>query len=191
MKKAIAIILAVIIAGAVCTYFSCNYKKEIKFESNKYSSFKVSDFGDYQDLYCQENKSGTIVFSSYSDLVIASYSEESFHEQLNSINAKYTFLNDAVFEEDSDSENIEREKGKKYYLIPDNHFTIKNWSFDVIEGEAYPHYIDIIGYNEKTFQIAYLSFFDSDIDYICEYEENENNDYMPKFIKKYFKYNFE
>ena len=45
----------------------------------------------------------------------------------------------------------------------------------------------MIGISEEKKSIAYLYFYDGDLDYIAE--ENEKNP-MANFVKEYFKYKF-
>lgn len=62
----------------------------------------------------------------------------------------------------------------------------------MLEGKSpnfsIPKDIDLIAVNESSRQIAYLTFYDQDIDYLCKSDKQDG--YMKKFVKKYFKYKF-
>ncbi|MCM1115494.1 MAG: hypothetical protein NC397_08380 [Clostridium sp.] len=178
-KKIVCIVVSVLIILiiALCIIFSNNYVKKVDFEKDNYSSFSVSDFGNYESIYCQNSRTGSPLFHSDCSLVIASYSEVEFRNKLADCN-NYAFQNEIVWCDETS------------YLLPDTEFDINDWSFRVLKGDNYPNIIDFIALNSVENKIAYLTFCDSDLDYLCTKEDNMNNDFMQKFILKHFKYDF-
>ena len=47
----------------------------------------------------------------------------------------------------------------------------------------------MIAFNDKEYKIAYLEFYDRDIDFISE--KGTDSESMKSFVGSYFKYNFE
>lgn len=175
MRK-ISIIILVIFTISLTSYFFNNHKTVIDFKDNKYSGFSLNDFGNYDNIYCQETKTGTFFFPSFTNLVVATYDTSVYDLQIDWINNNYIFLQQPVKEYDGSG-----------YAVPEPEFDISNWHFKVIDDEGYPNYINLIAYNSSDKKIAYLSFIDTEINSLCE--ESEKKDYMKTFIKKYFRYN--
>lgn len=186
-RKLLIIISAVIVVCLVAfSYFSNNYietglekyNEKISQNSN-YINFSLNELGSYDDVYFQSTKTGGFIFSSYGSMLIASYNDADFIKQLNSVNA-FNYQSDVIFFDDSK------------YTLPETEFYINDWHFKVLEGKSpnfsIPKDIDLIAVNESSRQIAYLTFYDQDIDYLCKSDKQDG--YMKKFVKKYFKYKF-
>ena len=178
-KKVFIFIICLIVLFVSVYYFANNYTHKIDFENNQYSNFTIDDFGNYSNIYCQECKTGTTLFPTYTCLAILTYEQPQFEEQLLTIE-KYSYLEAPIVENGYDN-----------YIVPENEYTIGDWLFKVVYDVSLPNYMDIIGINTQSKQIAYMSFFDSEINYLCTFKQNENNDYMYHFTKKYFKYDFD
>ena len=76
-----------------------------------------------------------------------------------------------------------------YYLIPEVEFSIGSYNFRVLAGEGflYPHNIGFIATSDKKNSVAYLYFYDQDLDIISK--DNKKGS-MEKFIKNYFEYDW-
>lgn len=95
---------------------------------------------------------------------------------------KYTFLDKKVISKFDES---------KYY-ISEYEFSINSYIFNVIAEDGkhnmqFPHSFSMIGTSDKKKSIAYLYFYDTDLDYIGE--KNIKNP-MANFVKEYFDYDF-
>ena len=79
----------------------------------------------------------------------------------------------------------------KDYQIPETEFSIKSFTFKVLGDNGnekkfeYPMYFAMIATSDEKNSIAYLSFGDSDLDYISETNEEGS---MAKFVKEYYRY---
>ncbi|MFR5877035.1 MAG: hypothetical protein ACLUFN_11175 [Eubacterium sp.] len=178
-KCKITLLITTVLIISLCLYFYCNNKKIIDFEHNTVSNFSTEDFGNYESIYCQETKSGTLLFPEQTCLIITSYSESSFSNNIKNLNKNYNYLENPLLYDDNN-----------YYIIPSSSFSIGDWNFKIILSDAYPNYIDMVATNSNLHKIAYLSYVDTDRDTLCSIDDNENNKFMEKFVKKKFKYNF-
>ena len=70
---------------------------------------------------------------------------------------------------------------------PSVEFSLNSYVFRVLEGNGYPKSFGMIGTSDEHQRIAYLYFYDSDLDKIGESDDRNN---MSKFVKSYFDYDF-
>lgn len=189
-KKPIRIILIIvsvlIILKLITLPFLGDYTLHGKYFLNKNEllcTVDLSKLGDYEKYKYQIHHENMAIFSSDASVLTAEYSTEKYQNQLDYIEDNYTFLNEPV-KDIYDNGNIN-------YLIPENEFDIGKWHFRVVsysdEYEDYPHHIEMIAQNDDDCKIAYLDFYDSDLDCIGE---NGSQGSMENFIKEYFNYNF-
>ena len=97
---------------------------------------------------------------------------------------------------DDDYAFLKKEVKSKFdetkYYITENEFLINSYKFRVIDDTQssnieYPKSFGIIGTSDDKNSIAYLYFYDFDLDYIGK----EDKDFsMANFVKEYFKYDF-
>lgn len=188
-RKTIIIIISsvVIVCLGVFIYFNNNYTEkgiekynELINTNSNLMNFSLEEIGLYDDIEFQSTKTGDFLFSSYGSLIVASYNDIEFEKQLMVLdNLKYQ--TEPIFFDESK------------YALPETEFQIGDWRFKVLESKS-PNYfipkdIDIIAVNNSMYEIAYLTFYDQDVDYLCK--ESEKDGYMEYFVKKYFKYDFE
>lgn len=183
VKKGIAIIIVIFAVLAVFVY-AANNKRPMEYAQNHFpeNSFTVGDFGSYEDLYYHEASVG---FSD-TGTAIASYSDEAFRRQLKNVEA-FPYLTKPVVSIAGEDTAGCRETE---YIVPDPAFEIGEWHFRVLITKDLPCYLDMVGVNENERKIAYLTFFDSSLDYLCREKENKDGRFMEHFVKKYFKYDF-
>lgn len=145
--------------------------------------FRQNTIGDYRDYsYSLHRIDG--IFSSDGSVLIADYEQEAFEEQLKSIDRSYRFLTEQITDEKH-----------CWILSPPSVFRIGNWTFRTLDESqaenrscnSFPKSIQMIAVNEQSMRIAYLDFYDSDLDYLAEQGET---DYMESFIKENFSVNF-
>lgn len=182
-KKSIivTVIIFLLILFSVLVYFDCNNTtKGIENYNEEYNKFALYELGDYKNVYYQCTKTGGYLFTSYGSLIVADYNENSFNEQIKLLDTN-NYQNEPVLFDEAK------------YILPETDFNIGSWNFKTLVNTDlnydYPKVIKFIAINKNEQKIAYLTFYDQDIDYLCEINEREN--YMPKFVKKYFKYKFQ
>ncbi|MBE6742552.1 MAG: MerR family transcriptional regulator [Ruminococcaceae bacterium] len=184
----VTILILTLVILCLCWLFNPHYTLYGRFamvtDSEATDFFNKDNIGVYYDYSYRlcRNKS---LFPHDASTLIANYYEEDFDNQKECIYDNYGFLEETViYEADGD------------YMSPPPIFTIGNWTFKTIvydnikneDLQYFPYSLQMIGINEKTKQIAYLDFYDSELDFIAEAGE-EN--YMNDFIKKNFKIDFE
>jgi hypothetical protein len=187
-KHKILIVLGIIVICLVAFgYFSNNYtvtgidKYNEEINSNPdFMNFSLDEIGSYKDIYFQSTKTGGFLFSSYGSLIVADYDDDTFEKQLAVVNNLQYQTEPILFEDSS------------CYILPETEFQINDWDFKILENKSsnytMPKDIDFIAVNKSSNQIAYLTFYDQDLDYLCK--AKDKNGYMVRFVKKYFNYKF-
>lgn len=135
----------------------------------------------YEDISYKYNHFSIILFETDTMTLVVNYDEETYEREKEKLTEKYKFLDQTVV---SDFD-------KNKYYIPEYEFSINNYDFKVVDGNdnykaKYPKSFGMIGISDEKKSIAYLYFYDYDLDYI----ENDNESPMVDFVKKYFKYDF-
>lgn len=134
--------------------------------------FNETNIGEYKDAYFQLYHKNMFIFESDSSTLVASYSDAEYAKQVEFLNQEITFLE------------------KDEYGVHGN-FSINNWDFQVCVSEEsnIPKDFAMVAFNDEECKIAYLEFYDRDIDYVSE-DENDK-DAMVEFVEYYFKYHFQ
>ena len=122
----------------------------------------------YENIHYQYRKINYFPFYAETMLLIVTYDEETYKNELEKID-RMAFLQNPI------------NNNKGDYLIPKHEFVINNYSFKVLNGDNYyyPKTIGLIATSDKNNNIAYLYFEDADIDIITN---------MENFIEFSFKY---
>lgn len=141
----------------------------------------IEDLPTSQAVSYQYNRASIIIFETETLTLVVKYDEEIYKKEKEKLTEKYKFLDHKVIS-DYDKE--------KYY-IPEYQFSINNYKFKVADESdsykaEYPKSFGMIGISDEEKSIAYLYFYDYDLDYIQSDEESP----MAGFVKKYFKYDF-
>lgn len=113
-----------------------------------------------------------LIFSSETMLLRVSYDKKIYEAEKYKLFETYTFLDHPVSMD-------------QCYLIPESEFSINSYEFRVIDEKStehtyYPHFFGLIATSDKYHRIAYMCFYDYDLDYI--------SGSMANFVKKYFPY---
>lgn len=132
-------------------------------------------------IYYKYNHIYMVLFETDTLTLVVNYNEETYTKEKERLLDQYTYLDHKVIS-DYDSE--------KYY-IPEYEFKVNNYDFKVADEyetykAQYPKSFGMIGFSDKNKSIAYLYFYDTDLDYIS----SDNESPMSDFVKKYFKYDF-
>lgn len=178
----ISIVFIVVIFLIVCTFLHNNHSVsgvdkyyELSESDSDYINFSIDEFGTYDKLSFRSKRTGNFLFKSYGSMFIAQYGEKEYYIQKDKLKS---------FHYQSDSVLFDSEK----YALPQTEFVIDNWNFRVLENispnYSFPKSIDFIAINDTEKKIAYMTFFDQDLDYLCEKDNVEH--FMEKFIDKYF-----
>ncbi|HCW52748.1 MAG TPA: hypothetical protein DG753_03195 [Clostridium sp.] len=135
------------------------------------------DYGTYYKY----NHIYRIIFETDTLTLVVNYSEETYTKEKERLLKEYKYLDHKVIS-DLDSE--------KYY-IPEYEFKVSTYDFKVADQsetykDQYPKSFGMIGFSDENKSIAYLYFYDTDLDYISR----DNESPMSDFVKKYFKYDF-
>lgn len=143
---------------------------------------KLEDLPEYENIEYKYTNKSILFFESHSVALIVEYNDNTFESEKKKLDEQYTFLN----------EKIKSDFDKNKYYIPEYEFSIESYTFRVIDknntsNTKFPKSFGMVGISEEKKRIAYLYFYDEDLDYIGE--ENEENP-MANFLKEYFKYKF-
>lgn len=123
-------------------------------ENNRYDDdFDFEKFGEYESISNYKYHSMAI-FQQEAYTTILKYSEDNFEAEINNIEDSRKFY----------STPIEKEEAEPV-------FSYAGFDFRVEISEWYPKEMHLVGINEETHEIAYVSFQDYDLDSIWDYEE--------------------
>lgn len=186
-KKCLLIFMIVLMVSFTgCSKYSTDIQKYLNSGTNidtdaKNFMPKLEELPKYQDISYKYNHSSIILFESDAITLVVEYDEETYEKEKEKLTEKYKFLDQKVVSD------FDKDK----YYIPEYEFQINNYDFKVVEESdnykaKYPKSFGIIGTSDEEKSIAYLYFYDSDLDYI----EEDNESPMVDFVKEYFKYDF-
>ena len=141
----------------------------------------IEDLPKYKDISYKYNHFSIILFKTDAITLVVNYDEETYEKEKEKLAEKYKFLDHKVV---SDFD-------KSKYYIPEYEFSINNYDFKVGDGNdnyeaRYPKSFGMIGTSDEKKSIAYLYFYDDDLDYIRKDKDSP----MADFVKKNFKYDF-
>lgn len=187
-RKYLIIIMVVIILSITgCSRSSSNIKKYLNSGARIDTYAKdfmpaIEDLPKYKDISYRYKHKSIILFESDSMTLVVEYDDETYESEKEKLANKYNFLN----------EKIPSKYDEDLYFIPEYQFSINSYNFKVVEGNdkskaEYPKSFGIIGTSDENKSIAYLYFYDQDLDYIGYKEETHP---MANFVKQYFKYDF-
>lgn len=142
----------------------------------------INELPQYKNIEYRSTHKSMILFDSDSIALIVYYDDETYENEKNKLEKNYTFLNQKIKSEFDES---------KYY-IPENEFSINSYKFKVIDSNGnanikFPKSFGMIGTSDDKKSIAYLYFYDADLDYIGK---NDDESPMADFVKEYFDYDF-
>lgn len=189
MKK-IYIIMAMLVlmlSFTGCSKSSTNIKKYIN-SGTKIDAYAknfmpaLENLPKSLDIAYKYNHIPTILSDTDTMVLVVEYDEATYKSEKEKLTSNYNFLTKKVpstYNEDN-------------YLIPEYEFSINSYEFKVVEGNdkskaEYPKSFGMIGTSDKKKSIAYLYFYDHELDYIGEKDEKRP---MANFVNKYFRYIF-
>ncbi len=186
-KYLIVMIIICIICITGCTTSSSDIENYLNTGTTIDSNAKdimpeLDDLPKYEKVKYKYTHKSLLIFESQSVALIVNYDDNTFESEKDKIDEQYTFLDKKIKSSFDES---------KYY-IPEYEFSLKSYDFRVVakndtSNTEFPKSFGMIGVSEDKKSIAYLYFYDSDLDYIGE--ANEKNP-MANFVRKFFKYKF-
>lgn len=150
------------------------------YEEARYMMPTLENLPKYKDIDYKYTKKRIFIFESHSVVLSIQYDDETYKSEKEKLEETYEFLN---------KENIGfKQKGSP--VPPHYEFSINTFTFRIVNevkgnngySMAYPKSFGMIGTSDEKKRIAYLYFYDTDLDV------GEAN--MEQFIKKYFDYQF-
>ena len=175
MFAVIACVLGFIIAmiyGVPVTRYGMRYAD--KYAESVY--FSQSELGEYEDIgFTVRNEVG--LFPAVSTMYTVKYSDERYAKQIAKLN-DLDYLDAPVKEADN------------WYNMPATKIEQNGWLVRVLQAEGdfeYPKYFKMIGTNDESKTILYMSFDCMDLDLISE---TAGETQLRGFIEEYFNFNF-
>ncbi|MBO5396179.1 MAG: hypothetical protein J6A97_04785 [Clostridia bacterium] len=143
--------------GPTVEFRSFDNAKEINEYYNKNDNinddFDFEKFGEYKNISNYKYHSMAI-FSQEAYTTILKYNENEFEAEKSKIESSYKFYSTPI--ENEEAEPI---------------FSYEGFSFRVEISDWYPKEMNLVGINEATNEIAFITFYDYDLDTIDDYEE--------------------
>lgn len=141
----------------------------------------LDDIENYESIEYLHTHKDMILFEADSVVLDITYDEETYKNEKELIDEKYMFY---IKEEDENNSIMQ---------VVEDEFSINSYEFRiVVKNEenftGLPKSFGMIGTSDENKSIAYLYFYDFDLDSIGA---ETVNDVMPDFIRDYFKYEFE
>ncbi|MEG1254849.1 hypothetical protein [Clostridium sp.] len=143
---------------------------------------ELDDLPEYENIEYRYKHKSMLIFAADSVALVVSYDDNTFESEKEKLDEQYTFLDKKI------KCNLDESK----YYIPEYEFSVESYTFRIIDENGtsntdFPKSFGMIGISEEKKSIAYLYFYDQDLDYIGH--ENEKNP-MANFVRIYFKYKF-
>lgn len=130
----------------------------------------------YKSIDYRHTQKTMFLFVANSVVLVVEYDEQTYDSEKGKLAQAYTFSNP-----DTTSEIIDGASR------PNDEFSLNSYVFRVVEGNDFPKSFGIIGTSDEQQRIAYLYFYDSDLDEIGDLDDSNR---MASFVKSYFDYDF-
>lgn len=154
----------------------------------------LDDLGNYSNAYFAYRQvvySFIVGFSSDGISLFADYSDVNDYNLAKEFaNSRYSFIKEPIIQDDSK------------YTFPVSSFVYKGYSFQISYTEhsvyhsandekkehIYPKSFSMVGFDDVNNSIAYLYYYDLDLDYLCDKNATieERNKCMPELIEEAF-----
>ncbi|UOQ83469.1 hypothetical protein [Gracilibacillus salinarum] len=141
----------------------------------------LDDLPDYEDVEYVYTHKRMLLFQAHSAALIVHYDQETYESEKEKLADHYTFLNHEISSDHSEG-----------MIIPDFEFAINSYTFKVVKGNEeshtdYPKSFGMIANSDEKQRVAYLYFYDFDLDLIGD---KGDRNAMVDFVKDYFDYDF-
>ncbi|GAA0181135.1 hypothetical protein SH2C18_37090 [Clostridium sediminicola] len=186
-KYLFIVLISVLLCITGCNKSSSNIKNYLqtgtKIDSNaKEVMPNLDDLPEFQNISYKYTHKSMFIFESDSVALIVNYDDETFKSEKDKLADNYIFLD----------EKVNFDHNENNYIIPEYEFSINSYTFKVVAGDEksntqLPKSFGMVGTSEDKKSIAYLYFYDADLD--CIGEKDDKNP-MADFVNYYFKYDF-
>ena len=133
----------------------------------------LPEYSNIEYRYTQET---IFIFKSNSVALVVEYDDQTYESEKEKLQENYTFSNLK-----NSSDVIDETTN------PLDEFSINSYAFQVIEGDEFPKSFGMIGTSDEKQRIAYLYYYDSDLNTIGDHDDSNC---MATFVKRYFNYHF-
>ncbi|MDW0118543.1 hypothetical protein QTL97_16560 [Sporosarcina thermotolerans] len=130
----------------------------------------------YRDIDYRHTQKKIFLFEANSVALVVEYDMQTYESEKGKLEEDYIISNQkAASETSGDNSN------------PNVEFSLNSYVFRVLEGNGYPKSFGMVGTSDEHQRIAYLYFYDFDLDKIGELNDKNR---MSKFVESYFDYDF-
>lgn len=141
----------------------------------------IEELPENKSIEYRYTSNSIIISQSDSIALVVSYDDSTYKKEKEKLKEHYTYLDKPVYDNDIDN-----------FLIPEHEFKVNSYNFKVASGNEsytadYPKSFGMIGTSDEKKSIAYLYFYDSDLDYISK---KDNGTSILEFVKEHFDYDF-
>lgn len=173
MKKTIIITLSIVLGVLIILGslgfigYRALFGTTTKFDIDTYQQMvsnnrlmpNLDNLGAYKNIYTKYYHKNMLIFASDAYTLVAKYDEAAYKQERTKVEKKYTFHTEAFG--GSSLEDI----------VHDPTFDIDGFIFNTLSSYTYdeidfPENMYFIGFNDNTHEIAYIYFYDMDLDYI-------------------------
>ncbi|MDU4752714.1 MAG: hypothetical protein E6X86_17035 [Clostridium butyricum] len=188
IKKYLIIIILMFVCSSIgCSNSNSNIKEYLSRDNKIDSKAKdvmpsLESLLEYEDIKYVSTHRSMVLFEFDSIALIVSYDDDTYENEKSKLDDDYVFL----------KQEVKSKFDETKYYITENEFSINSYKFRVIDDTQssnieYPKSFGIIGTSDEKNSIAYLYFYDFDLDYIGKEDKDSS---MANFVKEYFKYDF-
>jgi lipoprotein len=160
MKKrlmSILILIVLILSLSGCRRTKYNIKIYNEIAESQTALPTLDELGTYKDVKFKYTKTNILFFLSDSYILRAEYDKENFEKE------KEKVLNNYIFQKELDLDS-------KREIKKDPQFNLDGYDFRLLSLDdydlSYPKKLIFIGVSDDKQEIAYVYYFDTDIDYI-------------------------
>ncbi|WP_321993506.1 hypothetical protein [Clostridium butyricum] len=188
IKKYLIIIILMFVCSSIgCSNSNSNIKEYLSRDNKIDSKAKdvmpsLESLPEYEDIKYVSTHRSMVLFESDSIALIVSYDDDTYENEKSKLDDDYVFL----------KQEVKSKFDETKYYITENEFSINSYKFRVIDDTQssnieYPKSFGIIGTSDEKNSVAYLYFYDFDLDYIGKEDKDSS---MANFVKEYFKCDF-
>lgn len=116
----------------------------------------LDELGEYDDIFFQYMHRSMLIFESDAYVLKISYDDDDYEEQKAALNNIYSYQSTPL--------------GSDFESPKEPEFTVDTFSFRVLSMEeydfSYPHQLVFVGISDENKQIAYVYYYDTDLDFI-------------------------
>ncbi|WP_252504761.1 hypothetical protein [Sporosarcina sp. Marseille-Q4943] len=136
----------------------------------------LDELPTYRDIDYRHTQKKMFLFEANSVVLVVEYDTQTYESEKGKLAEDFAISKPEATSETTDDTSR-----------PNVEFSLNSYVFRVLEGNGYPKSFGMIGTSDEHQRIAYLYFYDSDLDKIGEPDDRNR---MSRFVKSYFDYDF-